>query len=93
VTPWIYVWHESIPEEGQTAHSTAYDNNPCDSDRTDKEDRRTLPQIIHGQFSSSPELFDDLANNRFIVVALSGWTGEASHKTYRRQNRKRETFA
>jgi len=58
---------------GRDSRRTAqHDSKPCDSDRTDKEDRRTLPQIIHGQFSSSPELFDDLANNRFIVVALSG---------------------
>ena len=35
-------------------HSTACDSNPCDSDRTDEEDRRTWPQIIHGQFLFFP---------------------------------------
>ena len=51
---WIYVWHESILGEGQTAHGTALNSNPCDSDRTDQEDRRTWPQIIHGQFLFFP---------------------------------------
>ena len=51
---WVHLWQESIPWEGQTAHSTARDSNPCDSDRTDKEDRRTWPQIIHGQFLFFP---------------------------------------
>ena len=55
---WIHVWHESILGKGQTAYSTARDSNPCDSDRTDKEDRRTWPQIIHGKFLFSPELFE-----------------------------------
>jgi hypothetical protein len=31
-------------------HSTARDSNPCDSDRTDEEDRRMWPQIIRGKF-------------------------------------------
>ena len=39
---WNYTW-------GRT-DSTARDSNPCDSDRTDEEDRRTWSQIIHGQF-------------------------------------------
>ena len=47
---WIHVWHESILREGQTVHGTARDSNPCDSDKTDKEDRKTWPQIIHEQF-------------------------------------------
>ena len=47
---WIYIWHESVLREGQTAHGTARDSNPCDSDRTDEEGRRMWPQIIHGQF-------------------------------------------
>jgi len=32
-------------------------------------------------FISSPELFDDMANKQFTVVALSDRTGEACHKT------------
>jgi hypothetical protein len=32
-------------------------------------------------FFSSPELFDDLARNRFTVVALSGRKGESCQKT------------
>ena len=51
---WLHVWHESMPGEGQTAHSTACDSKPCDSDKTDKEDRRTWPQIIQGQFIFFP---------------------------------------
>ena len=62
-TDWINVWHEIIPGEGQTAQSTALDSNSCDSDSTDEADR-TWPQIIHGQFLSSPELFDDLTKKQ-----------------------------
>ena len=48
---WLLIGHESVPG-GQTAHSTAHDSNPRNSDGTDKEDRRMWPQITHGQFLS-----------------------------------------
>ena len=48
------MWHDSILGEGQTAHGTACDSNPCYSDRNDKEDRSTWPQIIHEQFLFIP---------------------------------------
>ena len=35
---------------GKDRQSTARGSNPCDSDRTDEEDRKTWSQIIHGQF-------------------------------------------
>ena len=46
---WLHVWHEIILGEGQRAHGTAHD-----SDRTDEEDKRAWPQIIHGQFLFFP---------------------------------------
>ena len=53
-TGYTYDMKLSVPGEGQTAHSKARDSNPCDSDRTDKGDRRTWPQIIPGQFIFFP---------------------------------------
>ena len=50
----IHVWHEIILRKGQRVHGTACDSNPCDSDRTDEEDRRTWTQIIHGQLLFFP---------------------------------------
>ena len=47
---WLHKWHESLLGEGQTMHVTALLSNPCHSNRTDKEDRRTWPKIVHGQF-------------------------------------------
>jgi hypothetical protein len=70
----------SILGEGQTAYGTA-----CDSDRTDKEDRRTWPQIIHGQFLSPLNYLMTWPRNIFTVVALtapktSKLKGRHSHK-------------
>ena len=75
MTNWIHGWHESIP-----VHGTARDSNPCDSNRPDEEDRRMWPQIIHGQFLPLNCLMT-WPRHRFTVVALSGRTGEACHKT------------
>jgi len=61
----------SILGEGQTVYGTARDSNPCDSDRTDKEDRRTWPQIIHGQFLSALNYLMTWPRNRLTVMALS----------------------
>jgi len=44
------VTQESPLAEGQTVHSTALDSNSHHSDKTNKEDKRTWPQIVHGQF-------------------------------------------
>jgi hypothetical protein len=45
-----------------------------------KTDRRGH-KLFWDNMLSSPELFDDLAKNRFTVAVLSGQTEEASHKT------------
>jgi hypothetical protein len=39
---------------GKDRQRTALDSNPCDSNRTDEEGRKTWPQIIHGQFLFFP---------------------------------------
>src|SRR5215469_8457380 len=72
-TGYTYDMKVSVPGEGQTAHSTARDSNPYDSDRTDEEDRRTWPQIIPGQFLSSPELFDDLVKKQIYCCGTGNW--------------------
>jgi len=47
-------------------HSTAVDSNSSNSNRTDKVDRRTWPQIVQEQFISSPELFNDLTKKKTV---------------------------
>jgi hypothetical protein len=78
---WIHVWHESILGEGQTAHGTARDSKPCDSDRTEKEDRSTWPQIIRGQFLFIPKLFGDLAKETDLLLCNCQAEQETYHKT------------
>ena len=60
---WIHIWHESIPGEGQTAHSTAQHVTATHA---------TVTELIEGRghklymdnFFSFPELFDDLVNKQ-----------------------------
>ena len=89
-----YTW-QSILGEGQTAHSTACDSNPCDSDRTDEEDRRTWSLIIHGQFLFFPWIIWRFGEETDLLLYCQA--EQERHvtrpKTEVNQTKKGETFA